>query len=103
MPASVHKLLLHGGDIIEHAIVPIGQLSEDAQEANHKCFRKYEENNSRKISRKCNNTDIFNNLLIASDLIISSSRKFIESKMKELSDDVKNLLELNDNDTEPNK
>lgn len=100
MPASVHKLLLHGGDIIEHAIVPIGQLSEDAQEANHKCFRKYRENNSRKMSRKCNNTDIFNNLLIASDPIISSSRKFIENKIKELSEDVKNLLEFSDNDTE---
>lgn len=73
MPASVHKLLLHGGDIIKHAIVPIGQLSEDAVEANHKCFRKYRENNSRKMSQKCNNTDIFNNLLIASDPIISSS------------------------------
>lgn len=52
------------------------------------------------MSRKCNNTDIFNNLLIASDPIISSSRKFIENKIKELSEDVKNLLEFSDNDTE---
>lgn len=102
MPVSVHKLLLHGGDIIEHAIVPIGQLSEDAQEANHKCFRKYRENNSRKMSRKFNNTDIFNNLLIASDPIISS-RKCIENKIKELSEDVRNLLEFNDNDTDSNE
>ncbi|CAI6353622.1 unnamed protein product [Macrosiphum euphorbiae] len=33
MPSSVHKLLFHGADIIKHAIVPIGQLSEEAQEA----------------------------------------------------------------------
>lgn len=52
MLASVHKLLLYGGDIIEHAILPTGQLSEDAQKANHKCFKKYRENNSRKMSRK---------------------------------------------------
>lgn len=77
MATSV-QLLLHTGDIIIHAIVPIGQLSKDALEANHKCFRKYRENNSRKMSRKCNNTDILNNLLIASDPIISSARKFIE-------------------------
>jgi len=98
MPVSVHKLLLHGGDIIKHAIVPIGQLSEDAQEANHKCFRKYRENNSRKMSRKYNNTDIINNLLIASDPIISSSRKFLENKIKDLSEDVKNLSDFDNNE-----
>lgn len=61
------------------------------------------ENNSRKMSRKFNNTDIFNNLLIASDPIISSSRKCIENKIKELSEDVRNLLEFNDNDTDSNE
>lgn len=38
MPVSIHKLLIHGSDIIKNAIIPIGQLSEDAQEANHKYF-----------------------------------------------------------------
>lgn len=28
MPASVHKLLIHGSDIVKNTIVPIGQLSE---------------------------------------------------------------------------
>lgn len=102
MSASVHKLLLYGGDIIKHVIVRIGQLSENAQEANHKCFRKYRENNYRKMSRKCNNIDIFNNLLIASDSIISSSRKFIENKVKN-SEDIKNLLDFNDNDINLNE
>lgn len=96
MPVSVHKLLIHGSDIIKNAIVPIGQLSEDAQEANHKYFRKYRENHSRKMSRIQNNEDIFNNLMIASDPIISNSRKLIEHKKKELSEDAQRLLYFSD-------
>jgi len=80
IPASIHKLLIHGSDIVKNAIVPIGQLSEDAQEANHKYFRKYRENHSRKMSRIQNNEDIFNNMMIASDPIISNLRKLMECK-----------------------
>lgn len=98
MPVSIHKLLIHGGEIIKNAIVPIGQLSEDAQEANHKYFRKFRENNSRKMSRIQNNEDIFNNLMIASDPIISNSRKLIERKKRELTEDAKRLLHFSDDD-----
>lgn len=97
MPVSVHKLLLHGGDIIKHAITD-QLVSYPKMLKNHKCFRKYRENNSRKMSRKYNNIDIINNLLIASDPIISSSRKFLENKIKDLSEDVKNLLDFDNNE-----
>jgi len=40
MPASVHKILLHGADIIKNVLLPIGQLSEEVIEARHKEFRK---------------------------------------------------------------
>jgi hypothetical protein len=33
MPASVHEILIHGAKIIEAAILPVAQLSEEAQEA----------------------------------------------------------------------
>lgn len=36
MPTSVHKLLLHGTEIIVHALLPIEQMSEDAQESCNK-------------------------------------------------------------------
>ena len=49
------------------------------------------------MSRKFNNEDIFTNLLIASDPLISHSRQIIEHKRKELCEDAKYLLEL-DND-----
>ena len=86
MPVTVHKLLVHGGDIIKHALVPIGQLSEEAQEANHKNFRDFRKNHSRKMSQKSDNEDIFNNLLIASDPIISSTIPFYKSKGTEYFD-----------------
>ena len=37
MPSSVHKILLHGENIIKHfAVLPTGQLSKDAQESRNK-------------------------------------------------------------------
>lgn len=36
MPPSMHKILLHGSIVIKNALVPIGLLSEEAQEACNK-------------------------------------------------------------------
>ena len=42
MPSSVHKILIHGEVIIQHfGILPIGQISEDAQEGRNKDYKKY--------------------------------------------------------------
>ncbi|GBN53045.1 hypothetical protein AVEN_110093-1 [Araneus ventricosus] len=38
MPTNVLKLFIHGGQIDEQAILPICQLSEEAQEAQNKDF-----------------------------------------------------------------
>lgn len=75
MPVTVHKILIHGEDIIKNALVPIGQLSEEAQEARNKDFRKFRETRSRKINRKSTNEDILNNLLISSDPLITHLRR----------------------------
>lgn len=88
----MHKLLMHGAEIIEHAIVPIGLLSEDAQEANHKFIRDYRENYSRKISRVANNEDIIHNIL-QSDPVISSLRSNKPMKHKELLPEALDLLD----------
>jgi len=56
-------------------------LSERKRE-NHKYFKKYRENHSRKMSRIQNNENIFNNMMIASDPIISNTRKLMERKKK---------------------
>lgn len=51
MPTTVHKILIHCGDIVEHAILPIEQLGEEAQECRNKYIKKFREGFSRKFSR----------------------------------------------------
>ena len=52
MPSSVHKILLHGENIIKHfAVLPIGQLSEDAQESRNKDYKKFRLYHARRCSR----------------------------------------------------
>jgi hypothetical protein len=43
MPACVHKVLIHGSVIVSAALLPIGQLSEEAQEARKKDIKKIRE------------------------------------------------------------
>lgn len=84
MPASVHKILCHGANIIRNALLPIGQLSEEVIEARHKKFRRFRLNNTRKKNRKCTNEDIMFSLLISSDPYITSLRHSSRSKPKKM-------------------
>lgn len=67
MPTLVHKLLIHGPEIIQDAILPIGQMSEDAQEACNKFFAIYRLNFARKNYRQKTMEDVFKRFLLASD------------------------------------
>lgn len=51
MPTSVHKLLIHGTEIISSSLLPIGQMAEDAQESKNKYIKRFQEDFSRKCSR----------------------------------------------------
>lgn len=75
MTPTMHKILVHGAAIIKHALLPIGQLSEEAAEARNKHFRAYRQNYARKFSRENCNRDIFNRLLLTSDPLLSGMRK----------------------------
>lgn len=86
--------MLHGSFIIENALLPIGLLSEEAQEARNKDIKKYGEHHTRKISRVKTMEDLFNNLLVSSDLYISSLRKTYEKKSIPLTIEAKQLLLL---------
>ncbi|KAJ4441259.1 hypothetical protein ANN_11113 [Periplaneta americana] len=94
MPASVHKVLIRGSTIISSAILPIGQMSEEAQEARNKRFKEYRESHSRKISREATNVDVMHRLLETSDPVISSLRKQLQMKprRKNLPREVTDLL-----------
>lgn len=92
MPATVHKILIHGADVIDYAIVPIGQLSEEVQESRHKEVRRFRELNTRKSSRIKTNEDLLHSLLISSDPVVSSFRKIEPSKKLEMFVEAKELL-----------
>lgn len=80
MPPSVHKVLIHGPQIIKACFLPIGQMSEEAQESSNKIFKRARLINSRMCSRLANNEDVIHNLLLSSDPIISALRKKEKSK-----------------------
>lgn len=92
MPVTVHKLLFHSTEIIKNCIVPIGQLSEEAQEARHKECRRYREHNTQKKSRSATNKDLLRMLLVSSDPVVSSYRQKYVKPNKSLSHKVLALL-----------
>ncbi|XP_076285552.1 uncharacterized protein LOC143211606 isoform X1 [Lasioglossum baleicum] len=92
LPASVHKVLQHGSEVLATFELPIGLYSEELQEANNKVFRKSRAKNSRMCSRKKTNIDIIRHMLLSSDPLISSLRIKDGKHMEVLSQEVKTLL-----------
>ena len=80
LPTSVHRVLMHGAETISSFDIPIGQLSEEAQEARNKDIKNFRLNFARKTSRQDNLQDVFNRLLVSSDPVISSLRKTLPYK-----------------------
>lgn len=77
---TVHKVLIHGGKIIAAAILPIGMLSEEAQEARNRDYREYRRYHARKCSRISTNEDVMHLLLASSDPFINKFRKVQKSR-----------------------
>uniref|UniRef100_A0A6P7GKW0 Uncharacterized protein LOC114338051 n=1 Tax=Diabrotica virgifera virgifera TaxID=50390 RepID=A0A6P7GKW0_DIAVI len=77
MPASLHRILIHGPEIIKVVPLPVGMFSEEALESRNKDFRKFREAYSRKFSREDTMNDVFYRLLLSSDPLISSLSKCI--------------------------
>lgn len=92
LPASIHKVLIHGPDIVSRAMLPIGQLSEEAAESRNKDIKAFRLNFTRKISREKTNTDLMNRLLLSSDPFISSIIPLPKKKRALLSSEVQLLL-----------
>lgn len=90
---TVHKVLIHGKDIIDNFLLPIGMLGEDAQESRHKDVRYYIEHNTRKMSRKETNEDLMKILLISSDPVISNFRILPVKQKHIMPIEVLNLLQ----------
>lgn len=92
MSPTVHKILLHGPIVIERALLPIGNLSEEAAEARNKHFRLYRQNFARKFSREECNLDVINRLLLTSDPLITGMRPKPKKMSKQFLKETLNLL-----------
>ena len=96
---TVHKVLCHGQIIIESNILPLGELTEEAQEARNRDFKHVQLFSSRKCSRQSQNEDIFNSLLLSSDPVLSTMRKrwiCYETLSSQNKEDLKDLYYLLD-------
>lgn len=92
MPTLVHTILIHGYAIIEMSVLPIEQLSEDAQEARNNDICRYRENFSRKCTREKTMSAVFRRLLASSDPQITNFQKLKIKNSAPLPSDVIELL-----------
>jgi len=99
MPVTVHKILIHGCDIINQINIPVGFLSEEALEARHKEIRKFRLNHSRKSSREFSNKDVLKRLLLSSEPLITSNRKALNKKQN-FAEDIRPYIILPGSDKE---
>jgi hypothetical protein len=93
LSASVHKVLVHGADIVSGVILRIGQLSKEAQESRNKDLKYFRSSHARKISRSSTD-DVFNLLLVSSDPLISSLRKLPKKATKTYLPEALKLLDV---------
>lgn len=95
MTPTVHKLLIHGPEILRKLPVPAGYMSEEASEACNKYYRRNRENHARKTSRVATTEDMFYRQLDNSDPVIASFRVANRLKFRrstQLPKEVENLL-----------
>ncbi|XP_053952723.1 uncharacterized protein LOC128859715 [Anastrepha ludens] len=74
MSQTVHKILIHSGEIIKNSILPVDMLGEEASEARNKDYKKFRLQHSRKHSRMANLEDLFCRAIDTSDPLLSSLR-----------------------------
>jgi hypothetical protein len=74
-------------------MLPIGQLSEEAQESRNKDLKLFREFHARKMSRVSTNEDLLNRLFITSDQLISSLPQLTPRKSATICKEVLSLLE----------
>jgi hypothetical protein len=79
LPPTLHRVLVHGKEIIEATPLALGATSEEGSEANAKFARKYLKHHTRKTSQKETMFDLFHRLLDISDPFVVT-QSFIANK-----------------------
>lgn len=57
--ATLHIILMHGGDIIKTSALPVGMLPEEASESRNKDYKNFRRSHSRQFSREATLEDVF--------------------------------------------
>lgn len=100
MSATLHKILVHGSEIVRHSVLPVGMLAEEASEARNKYYKNGRLQHSRKISRSATLADVFYRAMDSSDPLVSSihleSRFHNNHKCLKLPLEVIHLLEVSE-------
>lgn len=93
---TVHKVLSHGKDIIENSILPLGELTEEAQEARNRDVKQYRLFKTRKCSKLAQNSDLMQHLLLSSDPVLYNIRtKWLPKICTEIEKDDTEATEIN--------
>lgn len=97
MPVSIHKILMHGAVTAKHVILPIGLMSEEAQESANKIYRRVRERHTRKNLMSNVTEDLIKRMLLLSDPVITNIQLLPKKqKYQELPEDVHQLLIRNE-------
>jgi putative intracellular protease/amidase len=70
IPPSLHRVLVHGKEIVEATPLPIGITSEEGAESNTKFARRFHENHTRKTSQEDTMSDLYHRMMDISDPIV---------------------------------
>jgi hypothetical protein len=95
IPPTIHKVLVHGKDIIEHCPLPIGLTNEEASEANNKILRNVRLHHTRKTSWSDGMSDLYHRMMDLSDPVVlqKSQQKKKKREKKPLSPEILSLLQ----------
>ena len=84
--------MIHGWQVVDEMVFPIGMMSEEALEARNKGFKKFREFFSRKCSRLKTNEDLLWRFMCSSGPVISALRSPKHPKKENFLDGVVQLL-----------
>ena len=94
IPPSLHRVLVHGKEIVEATPLPIGLTSEEGAESNTKFARRYHESHTRKTSQKDTMSDLFHRMMDVSDpIVVAMSPEPKSMPEKHLPPDMAELLQ----------
>ncbi len=95
IPATMHKILAHGAEIIRMLPLPPGVMTEEGLESNNKIFPYFSQHHARNTSRIDRNRDIFERMYFMSKPLyvhLKTSIFSVKTKNDELSDEIRSLL-----------